>query len=567
MPSVALKPQFPFAAVIGQDALKTALVLTAINPAIGGVLISGPRGSAKSTLARGLADLLPGGEHDFVTLPLGASEEMLTGTLDLQQVLAEQQVAFNPGLLARSHGGVLYVDEVNLLADPLVDLLLDVAASGINHVERDGISHQHAAEFLLVGTMNPDEGELRPQLQDRFGLAVHLKNQYSADERMAIVRQRVSFDSAPSAFCQRYADEQSELLAQIAAAKQHLAQVTLSDEMQRQIAQACLDANVDGLRADLSWHRAALAHAAWLGRHCVTQADVDAVAELVLSHRRQPHDETHHSPPPPPPPAYRRPPPPESSDSEGEGDWGAMVPQRQESAASRRPDWERASSAESMPKPAQMSAEKTSGQRHQNRARGRQRIIDGTTQKVNWFATLAAAENRGHWPPEQWRYQRQKGATSTLNLVLLDTSSSTLKGRLLAQAKGLILGVAEQAYLTRQQLAIYGFGNQRVDCLLKKGRAPKQLRGLLDQVKGGGGTPLRLALIKARQVLTGLQRCLPCPESITYIITDGRSSDYLADIELPGQLMWIDTEQSEVKRGRGRQLAQQLNARYLTLSG
>jgi magnesium chelatase subunit I len=177
---------FPLAAVVGAERLKLALCLSAIDPKIGGVLIEGPRGMAKSTLARGLADLLDTGP--FVTLPLGASEERVTGSLDLDVALGEGRAQFSPGVLAKADGGVLYVDEVNLLADHLVDLLLDVAASGINRVERDGLSHSHAARFLLIGTMNPEEGELRPQLLDRFGLNVALDQPPTAAARGEIVR-------------------------------------------------------------------------------------------------------------------------------------------------------------------------------------------------------------------------------------------------------------------------------------------------------------------------------------------------------------------------------------------
>ena len=181
---------FPLAAVVAADDLKLALCLAAIDPAIGGVLIEGPRGMAKSTLARGLADLLASGT--FVTLPLGASEERIVGTLDLDAALGEGRAQFSPGLLAKANGGVLYVDEVNLLPDHLVDLLLDAAASGVNHIERDGISHRHAARFVLIGTMNGEEGELRPQLLDRFGLNLALDGQPQPAERAEIVRRRLA---------------------------------------------------------------------------------------------------------------------------------------------------------------------------------------------------------------------------------------------------------------------------------------------------------------------------------------------------------------------------------------
>lgn len=207
---------FPFAALVAQDALQQALLLAAIDPSLGGVLVSGPRGTAKSTAARGLAELLPEGQ--FVTLPLSASDEQVTGTLDLAHALAENGVRFRPGLLARAHLGVLYVDEVNLLADGLVDTLLDVAASGVNIVERDGVSHAHDARFVLVGTMNPEEGELRPQLLDRFGLMVELENCFDAAQRERIVKARLAFDLDPDAFRARHAAAQRALADRIRSA-------------------------------------------------------------------------------------------------------------------------------------------------------------------------------------------------------------------------------------------------------------------------------------------------------------------------------------------------------------
>lgn len=281
----AFRHPFPFCALVGQERLQQALLLAAVDPGIGGVLVTGPRGTAKSTAARALAELLPHGH--FVTLPLGASEEQLTGTLDLGHALQAGQVRFAPGLLARAHEGVLYVDEVNLLPDPLVDQLLDVAASGVNVVERDGVSHHHEARFVLVGTMNPEEGEIRPQLLDRFGLALAIGNYADPAARQAIVRARLAFDADPVAFRAGFAEAQRVLAARVARARAAVAALGFDDAVHARVSELCLAAAVDGVRADLVMLRAARALAAWEAAPAVTVAHVDAVAELVLQHRRQ----------------------------------------------------------------------------------------------------------------------------------------------------------------------------------------------------------------------------------------------------------------------------------------
>lgn len=312
---------FPLAAIVASDSLKLALCLAAIDPRIGGVLIEGPRGMAKSTLARGLADLLADGQ--LVTLPLGASEDRLVGTLDLEAALGEGRARFSPGVLAKADGGVLYVDEVNLLADHLVDLLLDVAASGVNRVERDGISHAHPARFVLIGTMNPEEGELRPQLLDRFGLNIALQGQPAPAERGQIIRRRLAFDSDPQAFCEQWAPEQAALRARCQHARERLASIPLCDQALESITTRCFAEGVDGLRADLVWLRAARAHAAWRGGDAIIEEDVEAVAEFALRHRRQaPRQQPSATPPPATPPTGAAQP----SDP-GQGQWGDMPAQ------------------------------------------------------------------------------------------------------------------------------------------------------------------------------------------------------------------------------------------------
>ena len=325
-----LTPAFPFTALVGHDALQRALLLAAIDPGMGGVLISGPRGTAKSTSARALAALLP--QAPFVTLPLAAGLEQLVGTLSIEDALRDGQVRLSPGLVARAHGGVLYVDEVNLLPDALVDALLDVAASGVNTVERDGISRQHAARFVLVGTMNPEEGELRPQLLDRFGLSVQLANPHDAAQRQAIVRARLAFEHDPQAVLAMHAGPLAQLVERVAAARAALAGLVWPDAVVRHAADLALAAGVDGIRADLVMLRAARALAALERRDAVRVQDVDAVAELALAHRRAAGTQPAQPPAAPPPSAQ----PAAGGQGAGaqahaapEGDWGALPPQPQ----------------------------------------------------------------------------------------------------------------------------------------------------------------------------------------------------------------------------------------------
>ncbi|MET3860756.1 magnesium chelatase subunit D [Dietzia sp. 2505] len=311
---------YPFSAVVGSDDMALALLLNAVSPSAGGVLIRGEKGTAKSTMVRALAGILPQIEvvagdrfssaptdrgtetpdgpipHDaptehrpvrLVELPIGATEDRIAGSLHLEKALSEGVTAFEPGLLARAHRGLLYVDEVNLLHDHVVDQLLDAAAMGRVTVERDGVSVEHAARFVLIGTMNPEEGELRPQLLDRFGLTVEVSAPREAALRAEVIRRRVAFDSDPEGFSATFAADELTLRERIAAARERVGGIELTDWALTTIATVCAGFDVDGMRADIVTARTAAAHAAWEGRTRITRADIRVAARMALPHRRR----------------------------------------------------------------------------------------------------------------------------------------------------------------------------------------------------------------------------------------------------------------------------------------
>ena len=309
---------YPFTAIVGQESMKEALILNTINPLIGGVLIRGEKGTAKSTAVRALASLLPerhvvGGcacgcpwndassrcpecrEREdpqesivpmrVVELPLSSTEDRVAGTLDIEHAISTGKKKFEPGVLAKANGNILYVDEINLLDDHIVDLLLDAAAMGVNFIEREGISYSHPSKFILVGTMNPEEGDLRPQLLDRFGLMVDVEAERDEERRMQIIERRMEFERDPEDFSSRYEEQQAELRDRIQEARELVGEIVPGKDVVRAAVRIPLHLDVDGHRADLTLIKSAVAYAAMQGRTEVLPTDVAHVAPLVMAHR------------------------------------------------------------------------------------------------------------------------------------------------------------------------------------------------------------------------------------------------------------------------------------------
>ncbi|MDU4430842.1 MAG: AAA family ATPase [Veillonella parvula] len=292
---------YPFTAIVGQDEMKLALLLNAINPSIGGVLIEGEKGTAKSTAVRALPSLLPSMETgasamSVVELPINATADRVVGSINLEKALQEGVKAFEPGILHAAHQNILYVDEVNLLDDHIVDILLDVSAMGVNTVEREGVSHSHPSRFILVGTMNPEEGDLRPQLLDRFGLSVMVYGEQDPAQRMEVIKRRLAFGDAPEAFIASYEESEQALHERLLQARKLLPTIIPSDDSLLKIASISIGIGVDGHRPDITMMHTARAHAAFHGRSQIIDDDIKVAARLTLKHRmrRLPFEEQGH---------------------------------------------------------------------------------------------------------------------------------------------------------------------------------------------------------------------------------------------------------------------------------
>lgn len=544
-----LRPTFPFSAVVGQDDAKLALLLNAVDPSIGGVLLRGQKGSAKSTLARALASLLPG-EAPFVELPVGSTEDRVVGTLDIEGALREGKQRFRPGLLHAAHGGVLYVDEVNLLPDHLVDVLLDVAASGVNRVEREGISESHPSRFVLVGSMNPEEGDLRPQLLDRFGLAVDITATLDPEERAEAVRRRLAYDADPQNFATAW--DETDLQRRLDSSEPARLPADVLDSVTR----LCAAVGAEGLRADLVICRAASALAGWEDRAEATEDDVRRVARLALAHRRRrsPFEEPGISPEEIE----------EALESERDAD-GTPPPDR-----TADPD-----EAPTRVVPLAARGGQTAGRRSTvSGTRGRlvgDRIPEGPVSSLAVGATVRAAAARGaqQAAAEDVREAVREHKAGNLVILVVDASGSMGVERRMEAVKGAVVGLLLDAYQRRDRVALITFRNDQADVVLRPTGSVEVARARLTDVPTGGRTPL------AAGIAAGLDLAVRTHgehRPLLVVVTDGRHTEGPDPAEAAALVkrrgvpaVVVDAEDSRARLGLARPLAEAMGARYLTL--
>lgn len=583
---------YPFTAIVGQEEMKLALILNVVDPLIGGVLIMGHRGTGKSTAVRALADLLPqisvveGCPYNcdpedvcdqcrdskklarksvavpVVELPLGATEDRVCGTIDIERALSAGRKAFDPGLLARANRGFLYIDEVNLLEDHLVDLLLDVAVTGRNKVEREGVSVEHPASFVLIGSGNPEEGELRPQLLDRFGLHVEVKTENYLQNRIDIVERRERYDRDREAFCESFAEDQEQLRKRITRARANLAKIDAARPVLEKIAQLCADLKVDGHRGELTIMRASRALAAFEGRKAVTDEHVKRVSAMSLRHRlrRDALDETATSEQieQAVDEVFPRTPSPQPSSGGNGGDTqnldrpgksNKQVPRQRASAtgSSSRPNTvdtpsppavERKSGEVRLDEHLRTTERKEKVRSQSRRAHGAKAALDqrrgrytravtfrSAGARIALDATLRALVGLGTMrlpvSSEAFRYKLLKHKQGTLFVFAIDASGSMAANRI-ARAKSTILKLLRRSYLNRDSVAIVSFHGTTANVDLPPSRSILRARRVLDSLRMGGSTPLGLGLVTTIELLELVGNKFG--ETVVLLFTDGHSN-------------------------------------------
>jgi magnesium chelatase subunit D len=609
---------YPFTAIVAQEKLKKALLLCAINPAIGGLLIQGDKGTAKSTAARAVAAVVPQvtkmadcvfncdidlpaaicevcnhpektvvqQRAPFVNLPIGATEERILGSLDLEAVLVQKKKKFQPGLLASVHQGILYIDEVNLLPDHLVDLLLDVSAMGENRIEREGLSITHPSRFTLVGTMNPEEGQLRPQFLDRFALMVHVDAPSDIEERTEVVRRRIAFENDRLAFFRQWENAEAQLQQRLISARALLPLVTLSDHLLSLISQLCIAVNVKSLRADIVIYKTAVTLAALDQRKEVTEPDIREAAELALAHRSKnkpqqaaqqssKKDQSKQEPQQPTQPEKNTREAPEQPQTPEQADW---QPEKKNStqqtsfenaeednqqgenektnAPSQQPDQHRPTEDQSTEDIPDEMFEATAGAL----PRLQDLIGDKTDSLLTGKRSLSDNTNRGAYirpmpvtqhsdiavdatviqalmrNPEELditiadlRQKKRAGKTGNLIVFVVDASGSMAARKRMEAVKGTVLNLLTEAYEKRDTVAVISFRGVEAQVMLQATQSTAMAEEAMRLLPTGGRTPLPHALNLAIELLQTFGSGLKTRRPVVVLLTDGK-----ANVSLPG---------------------------------
>lgn len=625
---------YPFSAIVGQDQMKKALLLNAISPKIGGVLIKGEKGTAKSTAARALARLLPdrlvvegcifgcdpcdpkglcpdcqnhAGELKtkktpmrVVELPISATEDKVVGSLDIEHALRKGEKKFEPGILAQAHRNILYVDEVNLLNDHIVDVLLDAAAMGMNFIEREGVSYVHPSAFILIGTMNPEEGELRPQLLDRFGLCVEIEGIHDADTRVEVIRRRRKYEESPELFLREWEPAEQELRERIVRARKLLPDVQVPDDMLLMIAQICIDMAVDGHRADITMAKTAAAIAAYNNRTGVNDDDVREAATLVLSHRmrRRPFSEQRmdkqkmeqslqksRKEQPQPRPEHKQP-----HEQHPPGDHSPDGSATRQFAEGEPFKLNRQSFV--LPRKTDETRREGNGRRSVTESPAgkyvRSRIPETPGPDIALDATIRAAaphqKERGGAlavtiEPSDIREKVHERKMGNTVLFVVDASGSMGAQQRMTAVKGAILSLLIDAYQKRDRVGLVVFRGSGAELLLPPTSSVELARKYMQQLPVGGKTPLAQGLLKGFEAL--MRECLVHPQTLPrmIVISDGKANvgmdngsplydamevaSRIREAKIPSLV--IDSEQSFVSFGLAHTLSDKLGAQYLRL--
>ncbi|BBB92164.1 MAG TPA: VWA domain-containing protein [Methylomusa anaerophila] len=608
---------FPFAAVVGQDEVKRALLIAMVNPKAGGVLVAGEKGAAKSTLVRGLADIIPA-DTWLVELPLNATEDMVFGSLDMEYAVVNGQRRFCPGILAKAHGNVLYIDEINLLRRDLVTAILDTAASGVNVVEREGISYRHEAVYTIIGTMNPEEGTLPPAVLDRFGLYAAVNREKDAGARALIVRRILAYDREPDIFMAQYREETKTIMGHVAAARGKIKNLEVADAMIQLAAQMCAQARSAGHRAELYLLEAAKAIAALAGREYLLPADVEEAARFVLPHRVRQEEQ---------PPADSRqqsggqqdrerqpPPPPEQQPNEGEDqpppagddqqpDEPADGQQEQQAVNDAEAKEQTADIDRTFPLtnvvvslPQDRQVRRGNGKRNLTRTDTRQgRYVRaglpcGPVTDLAFDATLRAAapyqRSRGKGrccitvQREDLRQKVREKRIGNTFLFVVDASGSMGARERMRAVKGAIFAMLQDAYQKRDQVGLIAFRRQTAEVLLPVTRSVDLAQKCLQHLPTGGKTPLAEGLSTALNVLKAMQKKEKEMQPILVLVTDGRANigdnsnndAVAAALKTAGKIgingfhsVVIDTEADFVRLGVARAVAREMGSIYYSL--